>query len=210
MSKIVLELQRDAVESNSNVVNLLKKAYLVARKLKLKEFENWANNELRGYKDNIIPDYRLFRGKIRYCIFGCWRFLTLPEKDEKLINCCRVGRPISELVNICNDKKVDKAMIYLNSEYNEFYSEIMGFDAKFALLVSTNQLYTAIEEVKNIILDWTITLEENGILGENLEFSSFERECAKKNIIINNYINNFYSNVDNTQIQQDAKKSIQS
>lgn len=32
-------------------MNLLRKAYLVARKLKLQEFEDWVNNELNGYKD---------------------------------------------------------------------------------------------------------------------------------------------------------------
>ena len=51
MAKIVIELQHEALKSNFDIMNLLRKAYLVARKLKLQEFEDWINNELNGYKD---------------------------------------------------------------------------------------------------------------------------------------------------------------
>lgn len=46
--------------------NLLRKAYLAARKLKLQEFEDWINHEWNGYKDlDKIPDYRLLRGELK-------------------------------------------------------------------------------------------------------------------------------------------------
>ena len=62
MAKIVTELQHEALKSDFDIMNLLRKAYLVARKLKLQEFEDWVNNELNGYKDlDKIPDYRLLR-----------------------------------------------------------------------------------------------------------------------------------------------------
>lgn len=51
MAKIVIELQHEALKSDFDIMNLLRKAYLVARKLKLQEFEDWVNNELNGYKD---------------------------------------------------------------------------------------------------------------------------------------------------------------
>ena len=53
MAKIVIELQHEALKSNFDIMNLLRKAYLVARKLKLQEFEDWINNELNGY-NNIL------------------------------------------------------------------------------------------------------------------------------------------------------------
>ena len=66
MAKIVIELQHEALKSDFDIMNLLRKAYLVARKLKLQEFEDWVNNELNGYKDSDkIPDYRLLRGEIK-------------------------------------------------------------------------------------------------------------------------------------------------
>ena len=36
MSGIVIELQRDALSSDSDIISLLRKAYLIARKLDLK------------------------------------------------------------------------------------------------------------------------------------------------------------------------------
>lgn len=47
---IILELQRETLSSNSDILVLLRKALLVARKLKLTESEEWINNELNGYK----------------------------------------------------------------------------------------------------------------------------------------------------------------
>ena len=38
MAKIVIELQHEALKSDFDIMNLLRKAYLVARKLKLQEF----------------------------------------------------------------------------------------------------------------------------------------------------------------------------
>ena len=66
MDKIVIELQREALKSDFDIMNLLRKAYLVARKLKLQEFEDWVNNELNGYKDaDKIPDYRFTKSSSR-------------------------------------------------------------------------------------------------------------------------------------------------
>lgn len=41
MEGIVYELEREALDENVSVESLLRKAYLVARKLKLSDFEEW-------------------------------------------------------------------------------------------------------------------------------------------------------------------------
>ena len=51
MAKIVIELQHEALKSDFDIMNLLRNAYLVARKLKLQEFEEWIKEELNGYKN---------------------------------------------------------------------------------------------------------------------------------------------------------------
>lgn len=48
MEGIVLELEREALDENVSIEVLLRKAYLVARKLKLTDFEEWINNEQNG------------------------------------------------------------------------------------------------------------------------------------------------------------------
>jgi hypothetical protein len=65
MSSLVLELQTEALDGNVKVADLLRKALVVASKLNIREFEDWAKNELHGYKTDSIPDYRLVKGAIK-------------------------------------------------------------------------------------------------------------------------------------------------
>lgn len=64
MKGIVIELEKEALNEQASVESLLRKAYLVARKLKLEEFEEWINNEQNGYKGNA-PDYRMINGEYK-------------------------------------------------------------------------------------------------------------------------------------------------
>ena len=48
---------------------------------------------------------------------------------------------------------------------------------------------------RNKISDWAVELEQKGILGDEYEFSSSEKEIAKNMTIINNYGNINGSNV---------------
>ncbi len=52
MKPIVLELQKDSLDQNVRVPDLLRKALVVAKKLKITEFEKWINNELNGYSES--------------------------------------------------------------------------------------------------------------------------------------------------------------
>lgn len=95
-------------------------------------------------------------------------------------------------------------------EVNSFLSKGTVMETKFALFISLNMIYNIIEQVRNIILDWSITLEENGIYGVNLTFTSEEKEKALRSNSIVSYTNNFYSEVRDSQIQMDTKNSGQS
>ncbi|WP_048190131.1 hypothetical protein [Methanobacterium sp. SMA-27] len=67
MSSIILELQKEAIDSDIDISNLLRKAYLVAKKLKIKDFEEWVKLELNGYGtiDNK-PEYRKVNGSLKF------------------------------------------------------------------------------------------------------------------------------------------------
>lgn len=64
MEGIVLELEREALDENVSIEVLLRKAYLVARKLKLTDFEEWINNEQNGYVGEV-PKYRMIEGEYK-------------------------------------------------------------------------------------------------------------------------------------------------
>ena len=56
--------------------------------------------------------------------------------------------------------------------------------------------------IKNLILTWALDLESAGIVGDGIEFSLTEIETAKSTPNIYNFTNNFFSNVESSQIQQ--------
>lgn len=63
-----------------------------------------------------------------------------------------------------------------------------------------------LDTVRNIILEWALKLEEDGILGEGLSFSNEEKQQASKH---NYTVNNFYGNSSGIQIQQHTSNSTQ-
>lgn len=59
---LVSDIINDIVDPKSSTSSILLKAKVLAYKLGLNEFKEWAENELNGYKDrNEIPPYRRFQ-----------------------------------------------------------------------------------------------------------------------------------------------------
>lgn len=64
MSSLVQEIQRDATDPDVGVSLLLRKALIVATKLKVTDETHWISLELSGYDRELdeIPGYRELRG----------------------------------------------------------------------------------------------------------------------------------------------------
>lgn len=60
---------------------------------------------------------------------------------------------------------------------------------RYALHISTASVMDIIEKVKNTILEWTLKLEEEGILGEGMRFSDKEKQTA---MALPQTVNNYY------------------
>ena len=106
----------------------------------------------------------------------------------------RVPNSISEIVTLCAQSE--------NGLISEFTGEQLGFfnqifsspvPMKYALHLSGPAVGDIIEKVKNAVLEWTIKLEAEGILGEGMQFNSSEKETAKR---IPQTINNYYGNTN--------------
>jgi len=89
------------------------------------------------------------------------------------------------------------------------FNEYGYFDTVYTIMIPQNAISNIIERVKNKILDWAITLEENGILGDGLSFTSEEKTKAQSEPQIVNYISNFYGAVSDSQVQQGTTNSNQ-
>lgn len=199
---IVLELQREALNSNSDILALLRKALLVARKLKLTQFGEWIDNELNGYKSpDDVPEYRNVIGEVKGGnLYNGWiPVLINDNKLSSVITKRQVFDSIPKIQNVLHSES-NYVIFTFAAEANTLIGNLTGFESKYKLFVGKNAMYDIIERVKSEILEWAIILEENGILGENLRFTEEEKSKAQSEPKIINYISNFYGDISESQI----------
>lgn len=216
MGSIVLELQNEIVSSNCDVVNVLRRAHLIASKLKLTDFDKWIQYELNGYPDQeSCPEYRKIRGSLKaFNPYNGW-IPTLIQNNEFEKKICerKLANSISEIRSLCESSE--------NGLISEFSGEHLAlfnkmFDSplpmRYALHIPTTAVKDIEEKVKNTILEWTLKLEAEGIVGENMTFSEKEKDCA---INIPQTVNNYYGNTsvinspsDNVQIVSGSENTV--
>lgn len=216
MGSIVLELQNEIVSSNCDVVNVLRRAHLIASKLKLTDFDKWIQYELNGYPDQeSCPEYRKIRGSLKaFNPYNGWIPTLIQDNEfEKMICERKLANSISEIISLCESSE--------NGLISEFSGEHLAlfnkmFDSplpmRYVLHIPTTAVKDIEEKVKNTILEWTLKLEAEGIVGENMTFSEKEKDCA---INIPQTVNNYYGNTsvinspsDNVQIVSGSENTV--
>jgi hypothetical protein len=214
MAGLVLELQKDALEASVPITTLLRKALVVAKKLGIKEFQEWIQSELNGYDDfDNIPDYRRLYGDVK-----AWNpyhgYIPVIIQNESMSESLRIRKtkqPISELESLL-DKSKESGILQMPfppAVENELMKGTRS-DLRPMLHISPNRIHGVLDIVRNTVLEWALKLEEEGILGEGLSFSVQEKEKAQANPNIN--IQNFQGilgNVSGSSVSQDLNMSIQ-
>ena len=208
MDSIVIDIQKQVLSKSTT--DVLRQAYIIARKLKIKDFEIWINNELNGYKEDAsIPEYRTVYGNIKYWDLHCRAWLPLVIEDDETYNCLRKTRTrqgIPELEYLINKAKSEgKITESLPDSFNKL---VDGNDipTKYIRDINVSGIAGIIETVKNIIMEWILKLEEDGIIGVDMKFTDEEKKIASEK---NYTVNNFYGNILNSQIQQNSNHSSQ-
>ena len=86
MSSLVLDLQQEVLKPDCDILNALRKAYLIAAKLKLAEFDSWIMFELNGYDGNHLrpPQYRTVKGSLKARNpYNGWIPVQLPDSKTE-------------------------------------------------------------------------------------------------------------------------------
>jgi hypothetical protein len=210
VSSIVIEVQQDALDKSIRCSDLLRKALVAAKKLKVVELEEWVSQELNGYQDiEKIPEYRQIRGSVRALNpYHGWQpvVFTDPKKAEMLSR-RPCNQSIAEIESLL-DKQSDPGTLAMPfpSKTEQQLREAIEDDLEITLIVPSTALVKIVDTIRTIILNWALKLEEDGILGEGLSFNAREREAASKTSY---NITNFYGPVQSPQIQQDTAHSAQ-
>lgn len=128
--------------------------------------------------------------------------MILPADISDRVSCMPLGLFISAISDSYNFSK-ETVCLNVNAAMTEFFNNAVDFiPTKYAFFVSKSEMYRIMSTVRNKILDWAILLEENGILGEGMTFTEKEKEIAVNTQVINNYTNNFFSDVSGVKVKQ--------
>jgi hypothetical protein len=217
MSSLVLELQRDATEKSVSESDLLRKALVVARKLRVTEIQQWLTNELNGYPVGAtVPAYRTLRGELRaHNPYRGWVPLHMSNSEQaEALSKSSTSQPISELED---PVRGESGTIYVKfpKKTERNIMRRMDLPMEPAVLLAGSQIRGLLDTVRNIVLDWALDLEEKGISGEGMSFTVEEKQQASTTTVnINNPVNfnnqgTIVGSMDESQIQNNSSGSTQ-
>jgi len=199
---IVLDLQKNIINNKVNIKDLLRESLLIASKLKLNDFKIWINNELKGYSPNLeVSNYRIILGEVKFLHPSQgWQLIPAyiaETLNETSANTLYLHQSIAEIEDLILKKDSESFAFSCPEELPEILREALNLDVKFAIFTHSSSLINIVEQVKTTLLEWTIQLEENQILGDkNMSFSHEEKSKAQKNIHIENF-NGLMGNIEN-------------
>ena len=213
-SSIVIELQKLATDENESITKLLKQALIVATKLNLLDFQIWINKELDGYNNvKEVPKYRHVMGEIkawnpynRIWIPLIWRDFPKGGLERSIV------QPISEIEYIFkkqDNNKKNFLTIPFSSEQQAILIEHFDPPSPPVLIIPRPSMSKILDAVRNIILRWSLKLEAEGILGEEMSFTEDEKGNAQYNqdIKIDNF-SGIIGNVFEEKITQEVNISV--
>lgn len=207
-SSPVLELQNLVSSTDGSITDMLLKAKLIASKLELDGFDDFINKEFLGYKYALFGDDRKKFPSHRRIL------ATIVKRDEyyhhvdiDIYNCedPLLAKSLLELrwayvtlsITHLESELSSGGTLYLNipdwllwdtpipvADYQYYFWEIEAVKIK-----------EIISAIKFSLLEWTLSLERQGILGEGLLFTQKEIDAAPMTITHN--INNFHAPVNN-------------
>ncbi|MDI1265558.1 MAG: hypothetical protein PS018_20115 [bacterium] len=184
MASLVLQLQEAALAKDSKASDLLRMAFVVARKLDLPDFENWVDLEMNGYKKlKDVPEYRKVRGVLRahHVRYG-WQDMGFADSKTADSFCLRpISDPVSRIESLL-ENQADHNYLLLNLPTeitNDLQKNLPYGMTRPCLHLSEASFSAILDTVKNLILDRALKLEKAGVLGEGMTFSSEEQSKAK-------------------------------
>lgn len=180
MPSLVEELQRDALNANAKVSDLLRKAKAIAVKLELPELEEWVEHELNGYPEGDVPEYRVIVGQVKgRNPFHGWQPVIFGSQEiEEAYSKRRVYQRVAELENAVALSRGGELTIPFTSHAIQLLRDATGFDFDFTLMVNGSNVVGLLDAVRNTLLEWSLRLEKSGVKGEGMTFSDDERKKA--------------------------------
>jgi len=178
---LVLELQQLAWDKKNDISDLLKKAYAVAFKLNLRRFKTWTECEMNGYFGKKIPPYRMVHGRVVcHNPYNGWiPFICEgnPKLQLSLSTQC-LTTSVGVLQDFLQRDSAGRSIINYPPDLENLLMQNMDIPLRPALEVPRAAYVTILDMVRNTILNWSLRLEADGILGDGMTFTPQEKKAA--------------------------------
>lgn len=183
MRNLVEELQFKAFDKQTSISELLRLARIVSVKLDLEDFQQWISNELNGYKGDV-PDYRRLRGQLMGVnpFHGMIPAMFSDDEIAELVAMRDVRQRIAEIEVLASHEDGQLSMP-LSDEQQLMLRRAFHQNMEFRLVFQSVSMLGIVDAVRNVILDWGLTLEKNGIRGEGMTFSREDKEKANDQVV---------------------------
>jgi hypothetical protein len=182
MAGLVHELEKAALDDATPVSSLLRKALVVANKIGVADFETWARRELEGYgADETLPEYRTVHGapKVFNPYHGAYQDLQCESAAfAKKISTMHLPMPIHNLEDHGSNPGGTWILSYAPESEHSLMKAMRGVRMKPSLHLSDSVIRTILDRVRTIVLQWALTLQRQGVIGEGMTFSENERSKA--------------------------------
>lgn len=177
MKPLVLQFQEDLVSGQKPIGDLLRMAKMIAVKLGQEDLCEWFDHELKGYPtDAALPHYRFVSGgqlEFQDPHFG-WCQAVVSSMSEFPIR-----GPITELAVFTPKDHfyVTPFRKYPLIDEDGNSEPIMRYPQRIEFPIAT--ILGMVEGVKDKLVDWSVELEKQGILGKDMSFREDEKASAK-------------------------------
>lgn len=204
--KAITALQKLVLDPQSNLTDILRNALLISQKLGLDEFKLWCELELKGYEnidDSNIPEYR--------CIYGSFHVLDVRNGRRQYVGDQAVGQIIKEGIIFFQETLVSDQDFFdfrFPDDKNAFLKKSFGLKSNnyiFYSKVNKISIKKVLEIIRTKVLEFSIQLDREGILGEDWEFTIEEKKMA---INITNF-QGILGDVKHSSVQQTNTLTVQ-
>jgi hypothetical protein len=176
MASLVEELEQEAYDSKASPSNMLRKARWIAVKLQLKQPIEWVEAELNGYGDAEVPDYRRLVGKARTRNpYHGWQPVMFGDVEiERMVCEHPIGNSIREIEHLLETP--GEPSIALSGRQVEMLCQMASMPTlPISVFFSRGSFVSILDTVRNKVLDWSLSLQMDGIMGEGMSFRPEEK-----------------------------------
>lgn len=189
---------------------------MVATKLKMEKFREWASNELHGYPDKAeLPKYRKVGCQLR--VRNPYRGLQPIVFEDAAIGAALeqadVRQPIGGLAKLMLSDEKGGHITYsmppsVTRSLIKIQEDAFGIALEPLRIVPFTSIAAILDAVRTTVLEWALKLENEGIMGEGLSFSDSEKARANAAHVQIESFQGVFGNITHSTVTQQLSMEV--